>query len=112
MATEQATNGDDALQAKLLHALIQRRGLKESDYVPFFVTGEGDFSPGGSSGDIVEAASGYVLDKHGRVFYFWLGCDPNGQELALTEWREVEPEPHWSVNTEYRRARKRLGLAP
>ena len=51
-----------------------------------------------------------MLDRHGRVFSFWLGWDAIAQEVALTEWREVQPEPHWTHSVEYRRARKRLGL--
>lgn len=111
MRTTGASEGYRARQSKLLHALIQRRDLKESEYAPFFVTGEGGFFPAAPHGHRVEAASGYVLDNLGRVFSFWMGSDPIGQEVALTEWREVEPEPHWSRDLEYRRARKRVGLA-
>jgi hypothetical protein len=98
------------VQRVLLDALIQQRGLKPGEYSLFFVTGEGEFLPGGAPEDPIEEVSGYVLSKQGRVFSFWLGWDPDKQEVTLTEWQEVLPEPHWLTSAEYRRARERLGL--
>lgn len=97
-------------QTKLLHGLIQHRGLKEGEYALFFVTGEGGGLPAGPRENRIEEASGYVLDRLGRVFSFWLGWDSDRREAALTEWREIPPEPLWSHDPEYRRARKRVGL--
>lgn len=99
-------------QSRLLHRLVQRQGMTEGDYALFFVTGEGESVPTGPPPGRVEEASGYVLDNAGRVFSFWLGWDAGLQEVALTAWREVDPEPHWFANPEYRRARKRVGLSP
>lgn len=112
MRTTGASTRQAGEQSRLLHQLIQHRGLKEGKYALFFVTGEGEFLPAGPQPDRVEETSGYVLDNRGRVFSFWLGWDSASQEAALTTWREVPPEPHWSGNPEYRRARKRVGLAP
>jgi len=58
----------------------------------------------------VEDASGHVIDKHGRVYAFWLGWDDLQQAPAFTMWEEVEPEPGWLENAEYRQARERVGL--
>jgi hypothetical protein len=97
-------------QGRLLHRLIQGQGLTEGEYALFFVSDEGQSLPVGPTEGCVEEASGYVLDKTGRVFSFWLGWDPGLEEGAFTAWREVDPEPHWSTDPEYRRARKRVGL--
>src|SRR3712207_3336157 len=74
-------------------------------YALFFVTGEGEIMPSG-----VKDASGHVIDEQGRVLAFWLGWDGRQQKPVLTEWEEVEPEPHWLESAEYRQARKRVGL--
>lgn len=110
------TTGHSARQAneqsRLLHRLIEQQGLTAGTYALFFVTAEGESVPAGLSGGGLEEASGYVLDNVGRVFSFWLGWDSARREVALTTWREVDPEPNWSDNPEYRQARKRVGLRP
>lgn len=100
----------DTTQSRILHALIRQQGLDEGHYALFFVTGEGKVLPGGSPEDPLEEASGYLLDKQGRVYYFWLGWDPETDQVSFTKWREVAPQPHWTSSAEYRRALERLGL--
>lgn len=87
-----------------LHRLIRDQGLKR--YGVFFITGEGIRLPDGS-----EDASGYVIDDHGRVFSFWLDWDYDRQGVTFTEWEQVEPEPEWNEDAEYRQAREAAGLA-
>ena len=84
--------------------------MSEDDYALFFVTGEGRYLPISVSGDEVEETSGYVLDRQGRVFSFWLGWDAQAKVPALTEWAPAEPEAHWRRSAEYRRACARVGL--
>ena len=108
MRVTRASTRDGGAQSELLHELIQQRGLKASDYALFFVTVEGEeLGPRGGS---VNEMSGYVMDKHGRAFSFWVGWDSVSQEVTLTEWREVQPERHWADNLEYCRVRAGLGL--
>lgn len=112
MRIKRASQKSQAAQSTLLHALIKQRGLSDGEYALFFVTGEGTFLPAAARGGRVEESSGYVLDKAGRVFSFWLGWDAAKQEAALTEWREVQTEPHWADTIEYCIARRRVGLQP
>jgi hypothetical protein len=58
-----------------------------------------------------EETSGYVVDRRGRVFAFWLGWDESGGAQALTVWEEVTPEPTWVDEPEYTAARRAVGLA-
>ena len=89
--------------AQILKRLAEGRGLWRHAF--FFVTGEGEFIPNG-----VEDASGHVVDEHGHVYAFWLGWDDVRQAPAFTMWEEVEPEPGWIENAEYRQARESVGL--
>lgn len=89
-----------AAQRKLLHALIQERELREGEYTLVFVTGEGELLPGGPRDDPIEELSGKVLDRQGRVFSFWLGWDPANGQPGLTEWQQVQPQPHWLTSAE------------
>jgi hypothetical protein len=94
-----------------LHRLIQERSqLAPEDYTLFFVSGEGRALPSSRPGDDIEEMSGYVLDRQGKVTFFWFGWDEAKQAPALTEWRAAEVAPHWSRSAEYRRARKRMNL--
>jgi hypothetical protein len=95
---------------QVLHDLIQARGLPAGSYALFFVAGEGAALPISRPGDDVEERSGYVLDRHGQTFYFWLGWDAEAQAAALTTWEEIVPEAWWATVPEYQRARQRLGL--
>ena len=74
---------------RLLDACVERRGLRPGEYAYFFVNGEGRFLPIGEPGDEVEEASGYVLDRAGRVYFFWFGWDAVRGEPALRRWRSV-----------------------
>lgn len=112
MRTKRASQKGQTAQRTALHTLVQKQGLPAGEYALFFVTGQGTFLPTGARGDRVEESSGYVLDKHGRVFSFWLGWDAVKQEAAMTEWREVQTEPHWADTIEYCTARRRVGLQP
>jgi hypothetical protein len=55
-------------------------------------------------------ASGYVVDDRGRVFFYWLDGDQRRGDVTFTDWDEVEPEPDWLEEAEYRRARQAAGL--
>jgi hypothetical protein len=90
-------------EAQILERLVKDRVLGRHAF--FFVTGEGDLMPNG-----VEEASGQVVDEQGHIFAFWLGWDARRQRPAFTEWEQVEPEPAWLENAEYRHARERVGL--
>src|SRR5262245_54923032 len=107
MSTRGASARYETAWGELLHRLIPRQGLNDGQYALLFVTGEG---PGPSDAP-VEEASGYVMDKHGRIFSFWLGGEANKQKVALTEWQEVQAEPHWAAHPEYRHTRAGLGLS-
>lgn len=99
-------------EREVLDRLVQQRGhLAPGEYTFFFVTGEGRYLPLPASTPPIEEASGYLLDKHDHVFFWWLGWDPHAQEPTLTTWRLVHPEPRWLDSPEYRRARARVGLA-
>ena len=100
-----------ARQRELLHEMLQKQGLVEGEYALFFVTGEGHFFLAGPVDGPIEETSGYVITQDGRVFAFWLGQHPETGRFSLTEWEQVEPEPHWADNSEYQRARKTVGLA-
>jgi hypothetical protein len=76
------------------------------------VSGEGHFLPISRPGDEVEESSGYVLDRAGRVFFFWFGWDPARGEPTLRRWRLVTPQPDWEDDLEYRRALERMRLLP
>jgi hypothetical protein len=82
-----------------LDHLIEER--VQHRYELFFVTGEGKALP-----DDLEETSGYVLDETGRVFSFWVDWDESRSAPTLTEWEQVEAEPHWTKDPEYRRARE------
>ena len=97
---------------RLLDACVEAHGLRSGEYTYFFVSGEGRFLPISEPGDEVEESSGYVLDRAGRVFFFWFGWDPGRDEPALRRWRQVQPRPEWEHDPEYRRARERLHLLP
>jgi len=100
----------DTRQSRLLDALIQEKGLPLGDQALFGVTGEGELFPSSHAGEEIEEASGLLIDRNGRVFAFWLGCDAQRGEPALIEWEEVLPEPHWRTDSEYQDARRHLGL--
>jgi hypothetical protein len=98
-------------QARLVNELIQQKGLALGDYALFFVSGEGTYLRDGSLVEQIEEASGFVIDRHGRVFSFWLGEDQQAGRPALTQWEEVTPESFWDEVPEYQEARASLGLA-
>jgi hypothetical protein len=95
----------------LLHELIRKQGYQASDYTLFFTSGEGLALPDRTPGGDVEERSGYLLDREGRVFFYWLGWDERAQAPGLIIWEEQQPEASWSDWPEYQRARERLGLA-
>ncbi|GEM_PF-1812279 len=94
---------------RLLEDLIGQRGLLPGEYTFFFVTGEGMFLPVGDP-ESIEESSGYVLDRDGAVFSFWLAWDATGKRPTLGEWTQVEAQPWWETVREYRDARRRMGL--
>lgn len=94
---------------RLLEALIAEHGVERGEYALFFVTGEGDYLPMDVP-DPVEEMSGYLLDRAGRVFAWWLAWDAEQGRPALTEWEQVGPEPDWREEAEYLDARRRLAL--
>jgi hypothetical protein len=97
-------------QTRLLHRLIQEQGVDDGAYALCFTNRDGLALPNSKPGDDVEATSGYVLDRAGRVFFFQLGWSTAAQAPALTAWEQVPPEPDWADDPEYRHARERVGL--
>ncbi len=86
-----------------LDTLIRAKGLGQWAY--FFTTVEGI-----ALGEDLEEYSGSVIDAAGHVFDFWMGADPATGAPALTTWQQVEPDPRWLDSSEYRRARRAVGL--
>ncbi len=97
------TSGTDTSGLDTLRRLVMDQGI--ATFVPFLVTGEGNFLPNG-----VEESSGYVLDATGRVFRFWLAWDAEREAPVLSVWRPVESSARWETHPEYVRARETLGL--
>ena len=87
----------------LLEQLVHARGVGRHAF--FFVSGEGITMPNG-----VEEESGYVIDEQGRIFSFWLGWDAELGRTVFETWEQVQAEPHWCQEPEYRRARGVVGL--
>ena len=83
--------------------LLRQKGLRR--YGLFYVVGEGETLPDGS-----EAASGYVVDDCGRIFFFWVGWDDRCRGPTFTEWEEVVETEADRADPEYRRAREAAGL--
>ena len=108
VAAEQA--GVQTAGRRVLDELLQGRGLAPNAYALFFVVGEGTFFELPQTNEAVETMSGSVLDERGRIFSFWMEWDVQLGQPILSEWEEVEPEPHWTTSPEYQRARHRLGL--
>jgi hypothetical protein len=97
-------------QSRILHRLIQEKGYCPTDYALFFVVGEGEYLPISTPEEKVEETSGYLIDKRGRVFAFWMDWDAERAAPALIEWDERPVQPDWLRSNEYRRARQRVGL--
>lgn len=99
----------DGSHQNILVNLLREKGLRPNAYALFLVTAEGiehqwDFEP-------FEEESGFVIDRHGRVFSFWLGWDDQRGIPVLTEWEQVEPSADWQRLGEYRSARGAVGLS-
>jgi hypothetical protein len=90
MATE--TGRRTLRQRQILDELIRKRGLLGGEYGLFLVAGEGKFFLATSPWAEIEESSGFVLDKRGRVFMFWLGWDaerqgpPEGRVTRRLTW--------------------------
>ena len=93
----------------LLEEIIAERGIRPGDYALFFTTGEGEYLPMNVP-DPIEETSGYLVDRCGRVFAWWLGWDPDRRRPTLVDWEQVEPEPDWPELPEYVEARRRVGV--
>lgn len=96
-------------EMSLLEAVIAERGIHPGDYALFFTTGEGEFMPTDGA-DPIEETSGYLVDRSGRVFAWWLGWDPDRRRPTLVDWEQVEPESDWSEASEYVEARRLVGV--
>ena len=88
-----------------LVGLVVNKGFAPGQYALFFVSGEG-----GSDDPDTEDASGFLIDRAGAVYYFWLAWNGPDGRPAITEWEQVDPEPSWEHEREYRDARRRVGL--
>jgi hypothetical protein len=86
-----------------LDTLIRAQGITR--YGLFFCTGEGNYLPDGS-----EIGSGYVIAQDGAVYAYWTGWDTKAQRLTFETWEQIQPEPDWLEEAEYRNARKQAGL--
>ena len=96
-------------EMRLLEETIAERGIHPGDYALFFTTGEGEYLPMDGP-DPVEETSGYLVDRSGRVFAWWLGWDPARRRPTLVDWEQVEPGPDWSKAPEYLAACRRVGV--
>jgi len=107
MATRRPTQFRDAAALRAdLERLIRARGLAR--FGIFHATGEGQLLPDGS-----EAGSGYVVDEHGRHYFYWLDWDVDRAQLALTCWQDLEPAEFADLqgDREYRQARAAAGVS-
>jgi hypothetical protein len=95
--------GQETHQVDALTRLLRERGVDR--YGLFLVSGEGRKLPDGG-----EATSGYVIDEAGRVYFFWMAWDTAVNRISLTRWQQVEPDPDWLEEPEYRLAREAAGL--
>jgi hypothetical protein len=106
MIDRSSTSADtvpDPSARTILDDLVRGKGLQH--YAYFFVSGEGTFWPDGT-----EESSGNVIDRTGRVFFFWTTWDYDRGEPAFRIWEEEQSEERWLRSGEYRRARKAVGL--
>lgn len=104
------TNAPVNRQREVLDSLLIERGLEPGSYALFWVSGEGRYLPTLEWEDI-EETSGFVLDREGRVYTFWLGWDAERQCPRFVQWAQVSPEQNWRDDEEYREAREDLGLS-
>ncbi len=93
----------NAAHGELLHRLVEAKGLR--NFAFFFVTGEGRYLPDG-----LEMTSGTVIDHSGKVFSFWTAWDEEKSVPMLARWREVQADPGWLEEPEYRKALQAVGL--
>ncbi len=107
---DQTTRLSETGQGRLLEELLKERGFAPGDYALFLTTDEGRYLPSSTSEDEVEEISGYLVDRSGNHYLFWLGWDPEKQAPALTHWDAVEPQPHWRQSGEYLSALEDVGL--
>ena len=77
--------------AKLLDTLVREQGV--GPHVIFFLDGEGELLTNGA-----EASSGYVLDRLGRVYAFWVGWDAEHESAMFSLWEQVDSDPAWLEN--------------
>ena len=95
----------DAAPMDLLRRLVRGKGLQRFAF--FFLTGEGRRLPNGH-----EVVSRTVVSESGDVYSFWTAWDDVRGEPTLTRWRQIEPDPSWLEDPEYRGALDELGLSP
>ena len=88
-----------------LTRLVRDRGI--GPHVIFFLDGESEILPNGA-----EASSGYVLDRLGRVYAFWVGWDAEHEAATFSLWEPVDSDPAWLEDAEYSRALDILHLSP
>ena len=91
-------------ERRAIARLLRERGIGR--HALFLTQREGRTLPGG-----IEAVSGFVLDRHGRVHGFWLAWDDDRQALTLSPFYPVEDaEAAFAEDREYQAARRALGL--
>jgi hypothetical protein len=93
-----AARGADILGDLLRTHGVTRHGL-------FRVTVEPRSLPDGS-----DAATGYVVDESGRIFFFWLDWNIAEGRPDFIHWRQTETRPEWLDDAEYVVARHEAGL--
>ncbi|MSQ43954.1 MAG: hypothetical protein EXR45_07070 [Chloroflexi bacterium] len=71
----------------IIDHLLDARGMDRPGRALFLVQSEGVTLPGD-----LEAVSGYVLGRDGRVHRWWLSWSETGNDYELSPWAEV-PDP-------------------
>ncbi len=95
---------------EILVGLFAEKGFPIGSYELFLVSGEGTDLPISTPEQIVERTSGYLVDRQGRHFNFWLDWIDEVGAPGFSIWEEADVEAIWSQEDEYLEARRAVGL--
>lgn len=99
MTFDRIPSGPRTSRAIISH-LLDAHGVDRLACALFLVQSEGVTLPGG-----VEAASGYVLGRDGRVHRWWLSWSETANAYQLSPWAEVtDPVDAFGGDAEFRDA--------